>query len=369
MCAPPLSAGAIIATSDVAQEEYVVKTVKQLIVERRQRESRTLEDTLQVVFLGPADVGKCTLVNRLLAKYPLSKPVLGTDSTTAPDGHVDDAPQDVYGNGSDFGPNARIAGSDVRLSVLRRGTLTSRRMLLGDVGVLRPDILVMCCSAHVGPTYAEMLVWDKVLRANITVPRVWALLTHPDFDSGLPLSSSSPSAGSIPPLDSSLNIPAAISSIYPASFRPRAHYVVSTGEGFSIGLRSLSSQIVLYGRGARDDALATAVAQAEAISVAEREAARRGSSASAAASRAGALNPSLDARPRPVSAGLVGPTTPVFDRSHSENTRPMSLGASANAFLGAHQAGMPRISLRAARESARDVNASISNFVSWISGP
>lgn len=235
--------------------KVVVKTVKQLIAERRLRESRTLEDTLQVVFVGPADVGKRTLVRKLLRKYPLNADAgQGNDAGS----EASSVTPDVFGNGTDFRPNAKIGSTLVRLSVLRRCELSPRRMLLDEVRVLRPDILVMCCSAHVGPTYDSMCALDKVIRANLSMPRVWALLTHPDLDDASPAATPH-----VAQLDHSHDIPATIAAITPPATRPLAHYLCATGDSFSIGLRSLLKDIVSYGREARDKALAAAVVQAE----------------------------------------------------------------------------------------------------------
>lgn len=324
------------------------------------RESRTLEDTLQILFLGPSDTGKRTLVRGLLEKYGLP-----AEERPPVPSLVTDADGDVFGNGSDFSANARIGGATVRLSVLRRGMLTSRRMLLDDVRCLKPDILVMCASAHVGTSLADMLAWDKVIRANISVPRLWALLTHPEFDVGEREAGAPP----IAPLDHAHNIPLTIGSISPPALRPRAHYICATGAaGFSIGLRSLTKDVVRYGRTARDEALAAAVAQAEEMGVDE-DAAR-------SAGDAGALGlegqPTLvarsssDATSNRTAAAAGGEPNVGMGGRPVGMTGSLSAAAMGNGMLGARTANMR--GLRIAREGVRDVNQSISGFVNWLGG-
>lgn len=238
----------------------VTKAVREIIAERKLRESRILEDTLQVVFLGPEKVGKKTLVRKLIAKYPLASKDAPDNSAPPPIDATDD--MDVFSDGTDFTANCTIAGANVRLTVLRRTNLTSRRMVLDDVRVLKPDVLVLCCSAHVGTTFETILSWDKVLRNNFQKPRVWALLTLDDVDSA-------GAAG----LDTHHDVAGAINAIIPTDLRPKGHYLCSPGEQFSIGFRSLAKEVVSLGRIARDEELAASIALEEARSLADHEAA------------------------------------------------------------------------------------------------
>lgn len=232
-------------------KDVVTKAVREIIAERKLRESKVLEDTLQVVFLGPEKVGKKTLVRKLISKFPLA----GADL-------LDPMSLDVFSDGTDFNPNATIAGVNVRLTVLRRTTLTSRRMVLDDVRVLKPDVLVLCCSAHVGSTFETIMSWDKVLRSNFQKPRVWALLTLDDAEGNTSTS-----------LDTGHDVAGAINAIMPADSRPKGHYLCSPGEQFSIGFKSLAKDIVAIGRIARDAELAASFAQEEQRSLADHEAA------------------------------------------------------------------------------------------------
>lgn len=337
---------------------FVVKTVKQVIAERRMRESRTLEDTLQILFLGPADTGKRTLVRGLLEKYGLPP-----EERPPTPSLVTDADGDVFGNGSDFSANARIGGATVRLSVLRRGLLTSRRMLLDDVRVLKPDILVMCASAHVGTSLPDMLAWDKVIRANISVPRLWALLTHPEFDVGVREVGAPP----IAPLDHTHNIPLTIGSISPPSLRPRAHYICATGTaGFSIGLRSLTKDVVRYGRTARDEALAAAVAQAEEMGVDEDAARLVGEGGLAGQQPSLRERSSSDASANRPGGGSLGQAPVPMDGRPLDISGSLSAAAMGNNLLGTRTANMR--GFRIARDGVRDVNQSISGFVNWLGG-
>lgn len=227
----------------------VTKSVRDIIGERKRRESKVLEDTLQVVFLGPEKVGKKTLVRKLISKFPMS------DATNAAD-------VDVFSDGTDFSANASIAGAKVRLTVLRRTTLTSRRMVLDDVRVLKPDVLVLCCSAHVGTTFETILSWDKILRNNFRKPRVWALITLDEVDSETATN-----------FDMGHNVAGAINAIVPANLRPKSHYLCSPGEQFSIGFRSLAKDIVSMGRIARDEEVAANIALLEERNLADHEAA------------------------------------------------------------------------------------------------
>lgn len=327
----------------------VTKAVRDVIAERKQRETRVLEDTLQIVFLGPEKVGKKTLVRKLMAKYPLVKSSStqqqqhdvrlkketqrsseetsheqyqspedqdreegqqedGTSnrinnnsnnnnnnsnrnsqsnsrrrsrdpeqtheqqeqvSSNQPDGNsnpsIDESPVDVFGDGTDFSANATIAGCNVRLTVLRRTTLASRRMVLDDVRVLKPDVLVLCCSAHVGSTFDAIQTWDKVLRTNFQKPRVWALLTLDDSEAEMTATAAGTTAtggigvdsgmggSTTHSLDRVLDVNGAINAVFPPDVRPKGHYYWSRGESFSIGFRSLAKDIVSMGRLARSE--------------------------------------------------------------------------------------------------------------------
>ncbi|KAI0561054.1 P-loop containing nucleoside triphosphate hydrolase [Gracilaria domingensis] len=224
----------------------VIKAVRDIIAERKQRESKVLEDTLQVVFLGPEKVGKKTLVTKLMSKYPLP----GAPSEPLP-------LEELFSDGTDFSPNSFIGGMNVRLTVLRRTNLTSRRMILDDVRVLKPDVLVLCCSSHVSSTFDLILNWDKILRNNLQKPRVWACLTNDGLDSD----------------PTTIDVKGAISAISPPDLRPKAHYFCSTGDHFSVGFRSLAKDIVTMGRIARDEELANSIALEEARNLADHEAA------------------------------------------------------------------------------------------------
>ncbi|CDF33847.1 unnamed protein product [Chondrus crispus] len=234
-------------------EQVVTKGVREVIQERKLRESKVLEDTLQVVFLGPEKVGKKTLVRKLISKFPHPTSQLNEDHHSE---------LDVFSDGTDFSANAAIYGANVRLTVLRRTTLTSRRMVLDDVRVLKPDVLVLCCSAHVGATFNTILSWDKVLRNNFQKPRLWALLTLDDKD-----------GPATTKFDTAHDVSGAISAIIPTDLRPKSHHICSLGEQFSIGFRSLPKDIVSLGRIARDQELAASIALEEARSLADHEAA------------------------------------------------------------------------------------------------
>lgn len=248
---PTCRARARKVTIRMPDNKIVTKAVREIIAERKMRESKVLEDTLQIVFLGPEKVGKKTLVRKLISKFPLPGGEGGGDATLP----------DVFSDGTDFSANATIGGVNVRLTVLRRTTLTSRRMVLDDVRVLKPDVLVLCCSAHVGATFETIMSWDKVLRNNFQKPRVWALLTLDEGD------------GETSTIDTAHDVAGAINAIVPADLRPRGHYLCSPGERFSIGFRSLAKDIVSMGRIARDEELATSMAMEEARSLADHEAA------------------------------------------------------------------------------------------------
>lgn len=182
---------------------------------------------------------------------------------------IDESPVDVFGDGTDFSANATIAGCNVRLTVLRRTTLASRRMVLDDVRVLKPDVLVLCCSAHVGSTFDAIQTWDKVLRTNFQKPRVWALLTLDDSEAemtatntGTPTPTTGVLNGTDPTvmggptthsLDRVLDVNGAINAVFPPDVRPKGHYYWSRGESFSIGFRSLAKDIVSMGRLARSE--------------------------------------------------------------------------------------------------------------------
>lgn len=234
----------------------VVKAVREVIAERKMREAKVLEETLQVVFLGPAKVGKKTLVRKMIERFPTAI------SLNEGEEQPDPSELDVFSDGTDFSANCTIGETSVRLTVLRRTNLTSRRMVLDDVRVLKPDVLVLCCSAHLPETFDTIMSWDKVLRNNFQKPRVWALLTLDDLN-----------ASAAVKFDTHHDVAGAINAIIPTDLRPKGHYLCSPGEHFSIGFRSLAKDIVSLGRMARDEELAATLALEEARSMADHEAA------------------------------------------------------------------------------------------------
>lgn len=307
-------------------EEVVTKAVREVIAERKQRESKVLVDTLQVVFLGPEKVGKKTLVRKLIAKFP---------HASAEDNGEE---LDVFSDGTDFSANSAIAGANVRLTVLRRTTLTSRRMVLDDVRVLKPDVLVLCCSAHVGGTFETILSWDKVLRNNFQKPRVWALLTLDDVDGGAATN-----------FDTGHDVAGAINAIIPTDLRPKGHYLCSPGEQFSIGFRSLAKDIVSLGRIARDEELAATIALEEARSLADHEAA--GTIGDQAAANLVIANNGIGVPSSSSSAPGHG------SRGGNSSSRGNGVGRS--------------FSIRAFRDRSSNNNnqgLSFSGFVNWLSG-
>lgn len=315
-------------------DHVVTKAVREIIAERKQRESRVLEDTLQVVFLGPEKVGKKTLVRKLIAKYPL----VPNDGAPLPPPQQSHQELDVFSDGTDFSANSTIAGINVRLTVLRRTNLTSRRMVLDDVRVLKPDVLILCCSAHMGETFDTILSWDKVLRNNFQKPRVWTLLTLDEVDGVTP-------TGFAP----NHNVPAAINAIIPADLRPKGHYFCSLGEQFSIGFSFLAKDIVSFGRIARDEELAASIAMEEARSLADHEA-------------AGTIGDQAAANLVIANNGTAVPSSSAHGGSHS----------SRNGHPSSRTHGVGRsFSLRAFRERNSNNNQGISflsGVVNWLAG-
>lgn len=313
-------------------DHVVTKAVREIIAERKLRESRVLEDTLQIVFLGPEKVGKKTFVRKLIAKYPL----VGKDTTNV--SSQSDQELDVFSDGTDFSANSTIAGANVRLTVLRRTNLASRRMVLDDVRVLKPDVLVLCCSAHFGETFENILSWDKVLRNNFQKPRVWALLTSEDSDSAT-------AAGFATHHD----VAGAINAIIPADLRPRGHYFCSLGEHFSIGFRSLAKEIVAFGRIARDEELAASIAMEEARSLADHEA-------------AGTIGDQAAANLVITNNGIGLPSSSANSGAHPSR--------SGHSSSRTHGAGRP-FSLRSFRERSSNNNQGmsfLSGVVNWLAG-
>lgn len=62
---------------------------------------------------------------------------------------------------SNFYPNARMNGSELLLSVLRRPSLAIRCMILVDIRVVKPDVLVLYCSAS---TFDKLQECVRVVR-------------------------------------------------------------------------------------------------------------------------------------------------------------------------------------------------------------
>ncbi|GAB0496094.1 hypothetical protein MMPV_007404 [Pyropia vietnamensis] len=303
-------------------------SLRELIAARKQREVAALDSTLQIVFVGPPSVGKKTLVRKLCAAWPL-RPPAGT--ATAAAGAAGDgggsaggrrtltadaaaAASDVgvngNGDGTDFRPNVTLPGGvPARLTVLRRTLVTSRRMLLDDVRLLRPDALVLCCAAGDGcASFRELLSFDRVLRASIAAPRLWAVV-----DGGGALSMARGGFGAVPPAGgwSTLSSPRgggdggahsggsspagsasgsggrspvgtasvtsdatlrdyvgnALTAVTPLSVRPRGLYFVTPSAPFSMGIRTLVRDLVDHGRMGREAAVAAAAARANVGSV------------------------------------------------------------------------------------------------------
>eukprot|EP00171_Calliarthron_tuberculosum_P015688 IDg15688t1 len=139
--------------------------------------------------------------------------------------------------------------------------------MLDDVRVLKPDVLVLCCAAHMPASFDDMLTWDRVLRSGFPRARVWALLAADDKADG---DLSSPDAAGF---HINKSIHAHISSISPPETRPRGHYLCAHGPAFNIGFRSLAKDVVSIARLARDEQLATALAAEEAHNLAVQHAA------------------------------------------------------------------------------------------------
>lgn len=226
----------------------VTKAVKEVINERKNAEMGVLAATLQVILVGPGGVGKRALARKLLQRY----------------GDVPGDEDALYSDGTDFSANAHIGAAEVRVSVLRRATLESRRMMLDDVRVLRPDVLVLCCAAHAGSSFDELVAWDRALRSGFPRARVWALL-----DDGTSDLAGADSTG----FHLSRSVNKAIGGINPAETRPRGHYLCATSSHFNIGFQSLAKDIVSIAHSARDAQLAAALAAEEAHQLAVQHAA------------------------------------------------------------------------------------------------
>lgn len=322
----------------------VTRAVRDVIAERKRNELETLDGTLQVVFLGPPSVGKKTLVRKLLSRFPLARgpcgePGPGARPDPAKPAHVA-SDEEIFSDGTDFSANAWISNAAVRLSVLRRTSLASRRMMLDDVRVLKPDVLVLCCSAHLPSSFDEMLAWDRVLRSGFARSRMWALLAQDDDDVG---------CGAEP---ASLNLPATIASIAPAELRPRGHYLCTHGTAFNIGFRQLSKDIVSIARMARDEQFAAALAAEEARHLALQHA-------------AGTLNEQADAATRVIANnGIPLPSFPNFHVSAAHASRAQT------------RAGRPADEVRAqygvrvrAREGGNNgAGFSFAGLANWFSG-
>jgi len=298
-------------------------SLRELISARKQREVAALDSTLQIVFVGPPAVGKKSLVRKLCAKWPLRPP--GGPGGAAASGAAADGAADASagaangaaptadigvngnGDGTDFRPNVTLPGGiPARLTVLRRTLITSRRMLLDDVRLLRPDALVLCCAAGDGcASFGELLSFDRVLRASIAAPRLWAVvdgggalsvgggLPGGGPDALWPSPAAAPSgswdgsstsggggggggSGGRSPLgaasvtsDATLrdSVGSALASVNPASVRPRGLYFVTPSAPFSMGLRALARDLVEHGRGGREAAIAAAAARANVGSI------------------------------------------------------------------------------------------------------
>ncbi|KAA8495099.1 hypothetical protein FVE85_3340 [Porphyridium purpureum] len=88
-----------------------------------------------------------------------------------------------------FAPNARFKGVGLKVSALLRTSFASRRMILEDLKCFRPDAVVICATIPCMPpgvselsasaTCVETQKWNRLLRQNSTLPRIW-LLWYPE---------------------------------------------------------------------------------------------------------------------------------------------------------------------------------------------
>lgn len=360
--------------------EAITRTVRDVIADRKRAEMDILQSTLQIVFLGPPSVGKKALVRKLLSKFPLV-PSSNDTSTAAAESVKDDSKDEaLFSDGTDFAANARMGGSDVRLSVLRRTSLVSRRMMLDDVRLLKPDVLVLCCSAHAATTFDELQAWDRVLRSAFPRSRVWALLADDDDIGDLATDAAA--------FHLKQSVPATISAISPPELRPRGHYLCTRGPAFNIGFRSLVKDVVEIARVARDEQYAAALAAEEVRNIAAHHAAGTLADQQHAASLVIANN----GIPVPAFAHVSAASPLMSSRAQTAETRPAegnrasfgirglrssrenATGGNVTADTRTAEANRASFGIRGLR-STREVGAngnsgafSLGGFVKWFSG-
>ncbi len=371
-----------VRTIDEETGETITRTVRDVIADRKRAENDILSSTLQIVFLGPPSVGKKALVRKLLSQFPLTPPTstnedIGTTVESTNDYNKDEA---LFSDGTNFAANARMGGSEVRLSVLRRTSLVSRRMMLDDVRLLKPDVLVLCCSAHTATTFDELQAWDRVLRSAFARSRVWALLADDDDTGDL--------AADAAAFHLKQSVPATISAISPPELRPRGHYLCTRGPAFNIGFRSLVKDVVEIARVARDEQFAAALAAEEVRNIAAHHAAGTLADQQHAASLVIANN----GIPVPAFAHVSAASPLMSSRAQTAETRPTEGNRTSFGIRGlrssrenttngssatetrASEANRASFGIRGLR-STRDVGAngnngtfSLGGIVKWFSG-
>jgi len=329
--------------------QVVTRTVREVIAERKRAEMDVLASTLQIVFLGPPSVGKKSLVRKLLSKFPLHP-----DSVLPED-------ESLFSDGTEFAANARMSGAEVRLSVLRRTSLVSRRMMLDDVRVLKPDVLVLCCSAHTAATFEELQSWDRVLRSAFARSRVWVLLAD-DNNGGHDLAADA--AG----FHLRQSVPATISAISPPEVRPRGHYLCTKGPAFNIGFKSLAKNVVEIGRVARDEQFAAALAADEVRNMAAHHAAGTLAEQQHAASLVIANN----GIPVPSFSRVTATSSSLMSRAQTAENRPSESSRTPFGIRGLRTSS-PREAAAANGTATAGGNRngafSLAGVMKWFSGP
>jgi len=146
---------------------------------RLEAEAMDLQNTFQVLFLGPGSVSTRALVRELCStlssdnKRPFFRRNFRRSSTISEEEFVVGAEWSAR-----FQCNGYIRGVRHRFSSLQVATTPTRGAVARIYEEIVPDMVVLCCDYHDPESFLNMVRWDKALRLRCKVPRMWIVQIH-----------------------------------------------------------------------------------------------------------------------------------------------------------------------------------------------
>jgi len=150
---------------------------------RLEAEAMDLQNTFQVLFLGPGSVSTRALVRELCStlssdnKRRFLRRNGRRNSTIREEGFVVGAEWNAR-----FQCNSYIRGAKHRFSSLQVAATPTRRAVARIYEEIVPDMVVLCCDYHDPESFVNMVRWDKALRLRCKVPRMWVVQIHSGLD-------------------------------------------------------------------------------------------------------------------------------------------------------------------------------------------